>query len=376
MWTLAVMVLVASACERRITVVVDGYGPAASGASGSSGVAGSSGASGSSGAGGSGEAGGSSGSGGVASAGTAGSGPGGGSSGSAGTADAGAAAGGADGANAAGAPCAVDIDCPPPNRTCAVSRCDSGRCEIVDAPVGSRVPDVPADCHASVCDGQGHATSVVLDAINVPLSDDPCAGALCDAFGAVVMAPRAAGTACHTGLRTGTCDGAGHCFECNLTADCPAGLFCDAHHFCGSAACTDVDCGGACPPCVVGKRCLADGDCLSLACDAATTTCIANQCLDHRQDGDETDADCGGGTCRGCGLGQACLFDEDCAYQACDTLTLRCISNQCADHRLDGLETDVDCGGGGCGPCFVGQSCHSNFDCQAGHLCNGAKVCQ
>jgi hypothetical protein len=385
MWSLAVMVLVASACERRITVYVDGYGPTASGvagsgvagasgAAGSSGVAGSSGTAGSNGSAGSSETGGSSGAGGVPAAGSAGSGAGGSSSGSSGSDD--AAADGAGGSNDAGVECAADVDCPPPNRTCALSRCSSGRCENVNAPAGSRVPNVPADCRASVCDDQGHATATVLDPLNVPLSNDPCAGAQCDAFGATVMSPRAAGTACHTGVRTGTCDGAGHCFECNRSADCPPGLFCDAHHFCGSAACTDVDCGGACGPCAVGKRCLVDGDCLSFACDAATTTCVANQCLDHRQDGDETDADCGGGTCRGCALGQACLLDEDCANQACDTLTLRCISNQCADHRLDGQETDVDCGGGACGPCFVGQGCHSNFDCQAGHLCNASKVCQ
>jgi len=356
MWSIAVLLLVASACERRITVYVDEAAP--NGAAGRSGGAGENGSAGAGGAGAEAGAGGASGAGGAASGAAGAASPDGG-----GTADASLA-------------CAVDTDCPPPDSTCALSRCAAGRCTQVDAPSGAKVPDVPADCHASTCDGHGHAMSSVVDVTNVPLSNDPCAVTGCTAFGDTVPKPVAAGTACHVGARKGSCDGAGACVECNRTADCPPGLFCDAHHFCGSAPCTDVDCGGACGPCGLAKRCLADSDCQSFACDAATTTCIQNQCLDHRQDGNETDADCGGGTCQGCGYGQACLLDDDCKYQACDTLTLRCVSNQCADHRVDGNETDIDCGGISCGPCLPGQRCGSNFDCQSGHICNGSKVCQ
>jgi hypothetical protein len=247
----------------------------------------------------------------------------------------------------------------------------------VDAPAGATVPNVPADCHASTCDGAGHATSTAVDPTNVPAADGPCALTTCDAAGQKTTAPRTAGVACNAGPRTTMCDGAGACVECNHSTDCPAGLICDAHHSCGSVPCTDLDCGGACAPCGAGKHCLADADCQSFACDAATTTCILNQCLDHRQDGDETDADCGG-ACPGCDFGQSCLVDEDCRYQACDTLTLKCISNQCADHRLDGQESDVDCGGINCGPCTTGRACKSNFDCQSGHICNGgggSRVC-
>jgi hypothetical protein len=362
------MLVVAAACDRRIVVYVDEPAPSGTGTAGA--ATGTSGASGGSSAGTSGgpsagaSGGSSAGAAGGASAGTGGTTP------DAGSRDAGSG-GGAD-----GPACAVDSDCPPPDRTCAVARCSSGRCEAVDAPAGAAVPNVPADCHASICDGQGRATSIVVDPTNVPSSDNPCVAANCSASGDKGTTPLAAGTTCTSGQRKGTCDGAGSCVECNHTSDCPPGLFCDAHHFCGSAACTDLDCGGACGPCGPGKHCLVDSDCQSLACDAATTTCIQNQCLDHRQDGDETDADCGGGACPGCAVGLACVLDSDCRNQACDTRTLKCISNQCADHRLDGAESDVDCGGGGCGPCFVGQACKSNFDCQSGHFCNGIKVCQ
>src|SRR5262249_38291255 len=146
----------------------------------------------------------------------------------------------------------------------------------------------------------------------------------------------------------GMCDGAGSCVECLRTQDCAPGLYCDASHRCGAAACTDLDCGGACPPCGVGKRCLADADCQSFACDVDTAGCIEDQCLDHVQDGNETAVDCGGGLCEGCGFGQACLLDEDCRSTACDAVSLKCVSDQCADHRVDGMETDVDCGGGEC----------------------------
>jgi hypothetical protein len=143
-----------------------------------------------------------------------------------------------------------------------------------------------------------------------------------------------------------------------------------------TASCSDVDCGGVCPPCGNGKKCLSDADCISAACDAASLTCIASACTDHRQDGVETDADCGGGICLPCALGKSCLLSSDCATQGCDALTLRCVSDPCRDHRKDGFETDLDCGGGTCGACLVGQACGSNFDCQSGHICNSKKVCQ
>jgi len=285
-------------------------------------------------------------------------------------------ASGASGNGDASTACTLDADCPPPDRNCAVSRCNAGRCEVVNAPPAATIPDAPADCHASICDGAGNATGVVVDQTNLPVQASPCVVGTCDASGKPGTALLPAGTACSAGPRTVMCDGAGHCVECNHTTDCAPGLYCDANHLCGSAPCTDLDCGGACTPCDLGKHCIVDADCQSYACDASTGACIQNQCLDHRQDGNETDADCGGGICQGCELGQVCLLDLDCKSQACDVVTLKCVLSQCTDHRLDGAETDVDCGGGGCAACAPGQKCKSNFDCVSGHFCNGSKVCQ
>jgi hypothetical protein len=246
----------------------------------------------------------------------------------------------------------------------------------VNAPSGMKVLDVPADCHATICDGAGHAAGVVVAQSNVPVPAAPCLFGTCDALGRAATAPLPAGAACRVGPGGAVCDGAGRCVECNHVWDCAPGLYCDVNHHCGAAPCTDLDCGGACAPCDLDKRCRVDEDCQSFACDAASARCIQNQCLDHAQDGNETDLDCGGGICKGCELGQACFLDLDCKSQACDAISSKCISDGCADHRTDGAETDVDCGGGACPACEVGKKCNFTFDCPPGHVCGVMKVCQ
>ena len=76
-------------------------------------------------------------------------------------------------------------------------------------------------------------------------------------------------------------------------------------------------------------------------------------------------ADCGGGLCPGCPLGKSCVVDTDCMSLACDAVKLVCIGNSCADHRQDHEETDVDCGGC-CTPCNLAARCDSDRDCQSG----------
>ncbi|HVY32067.1 MAG TPA: hypothetical protein VHB79_36275 [Polyangiaceae bacterium] len=237
---------------------------------------------------------------------------------------------------------------------------------------GTPLANVPADCHATIaCNG-----SSVVDQSNVPTPANPCLVGTCNAAGVPGTAPSAAETPCKAAGGAKLCDGAGKCVRCLHAADCADGEICSDGHECVSGACTDVDCGGACPPCADGKTCAVDADCESFACDVASKTCVTPQCRDHHQDGLETDADCGGGTCPPCVLGKSCVLDEDCASNACDGLKLMCVSWQCADHRLDGFETDIDCGGGVCGACFVGTKCKTNFDCQSGHFCNVDKICQ
>jgi len=152
---------------------------------------------------------------------------------------------------------------------------------------------------------------------------------------------------------------------------------------------TDVDCGGSCAPCGANKSCRVDGDCGATAsgcdaahggcrCDDVSKRCVYDHCFDNKSDDGESGLDCGGDVCAVCGLGGGCQQDTDCSSQACDAASLKCIANPCSDHRQDGRETDVDCGGANtCVRCRPGMRCLGNGDCQAGHTCStdGSLVC-
>jgi len=197
--------------------------------------------------------------------------------------------------------------------------------------------------------------------------------------------------------------GAGLGQACLQSSDCSAnaagcdvtlgGCACDAlSHTCVRSHCfdhaidageSDVDCGGFCDRCSPGEKCGGDADCSLYAtgcdvcmCDRNTATCVHDHCVDHKLDVDETDVDCGGSKCSECENGKLCRVNSDCVTSACDPTTHRCVSDQCADHRKDGAETDVDCGGGVCPLCGIAKHCSSNFDCVPGHFCNGTRICQ
>ena len=79
----------------------------------------------------------------------------------------------------------------------------------VHAPSGAKVLDVPADCHATICDGAGHAAGAVVAQSNVPAPDGPCIVGTCDDLGRAGTAPRPAGTGCSAAPKGAVCDGAG-----------------------------------------------------------------------------------------------------------------------------------------------------------------------
>jgi hypothetical protein len=117
----------------------------------------------------------------------------------------------------------------------------------------------------------------------------------------------------------------------------------------GAAGCTvwapGVACGSACCP-----------GCQQVSCDAGSSALCW--------------------VCPPGANGNPCEQDTDCASGACDAVTHQCITDQCADHRQDGQESDVDCGGPYCNKCRVNEQCQSNPDCQPGHICNSGHVCQ
>jgi Cys-rich repeat protein len=240
------------------------------------------------------------------------------------------------------------------------------------------VLDFPPDCHATTaCDGAGNAT-LVIDQSNTPTADNPCLAGTCNKAGATGTMPLPSGTRCSTELFKGTCNGAGSCVQCLADKDCPLGQTCNPLHNGVGEPCSDTNCGGACPACV-GKHCAKDVDCASRVCDPQSQKCVTDpQCLDQQPDGNETDVDCGGGTCSLCAFGKACLIDVDCASLACDAISQSCVADHCVDHKIDADETDQDCGGTdmACPRCGIAKKCFSNWDCVSGHFCNGSKVCQ
>ncbi|HZR81485.1 MAG TPA: hypothetical protein VFD92_10355 [Candidatus Binatia bacterium] len=94
-------------------------------------------------------------------------------------------------------------------------------------------------------------------------------------------------------------------------------------------------------------------------------------CADGIRNDRETGVDCGGGACAACGVGQGCHEASDCATGVC---TAGVCQATCDDEARDGSETDVDCGGGACPACAPGQACLVASDCSSG-VCTGG-VCR
>ena len=66
-----------------------------------------------------------------------------------------------------------------------------------------------------------------------------------------------------------------------------------------------------------GAKCSKPSDCKSAVCDAVKMTCTPTSCSNGVLDPNETDIDCGGGTCAGCRSGQACWASIDCESHVC-----------------------------------------------------------
>lgn len=130
-------------------------------------------------------------------------------------------------------------------------------------------------------------------------------------------------------------------------------------------------CGGLCPACADGESCEVASDCASDTCEA--NVCIpAPTCSDQKINGAETDTDCGGGTCSACGLTAHCTRASDCLSALCDAGVCAPMPT-CSDSVINGAETDMDCGGGTCPTCALDAHCTRASDCTSG-LCKSG-VC-
>lgn len=98
------------------------------------------------------------------------------------------------------------------------------------------------------------------------------------------------------------------------------------------------------------------------------------QCRNNAQDLGETDVDCGGTLCPKCIDGKTCVSGTDCVGGFCDPVTTKCKTPNCTDNQLNGNESDIDCGGGTCQKCTFGRKCKAGTDCTSG-VCGGNGTC-
>ncbi|CAF1027112.1 unnamed protein product, partial [Adineta steineri] len=124
---------------------------------------------------------------------------------------------------------------------------------------------------------------------------------------------------------------------------------------------TDIDCGGSCLTCAVGKKCTLTKDCDNVQC--INNICASATCNDAIKNNGETDVDCGGSNCSPCGTGKACSGARDCVSKSCASGI--CKNKTCSDGIMNGDETDIDCGGS-CPVCGVYQMCNVDQDCSTG----------
>jgi hypothetical protein len=126
---------------------------------------------------------------------------------------------------------------------------------------------------------------------------------------------------------------------------------------------TDVDCGGSdCNGCGLGKACTQPDDCSAGQC--LSGFCLMQGCDNAVRDGAETGVDCGGG-CKGCPDGDPCGTGSDCENHVCNP-DGHCASPTCDDGVLNGDETARDCGGTMCDGCAAGATCTEPTDCLSG----------
>ncbi len=174
----------------------------------------------------------------------------------------------------------------------------------------------------------------------------------------------------------GGCSGCGLGKRCDNNNDCSSG-YCSYDSELGYSVCaqpehcnnqvfdevldeTDVDCGGDCEPCENGMDCIEDSDCESKFCKDGT--CSQPSCTDSVKNGFETDVDCGG-VCLECSDGKGCEENSDCLSGYCGDDNI-CHPTSCIDSIRNGDETDVDCGGS-CDGCDVNKACIDHSDCRA-----------
>src|SRR5262249_25043500 len=116
-------------------------------------------------------------------------------------------------------------------------------------------------------------------------------------------------------------------------------------------------------------ECMSAADCPPTSTACIVPTCTGGQCLTKVAPDGSMCMNSGGKVCTGA-VCVACIADGDCSPNNTCTPDHTCIG-QCTNMLKDGNETDVDCGGGSCAPCATGKSCAVDNDCVSTDACQG-----
>ena len=260
-----------------------------------------------------------------------------------------------------------DLDVAIDGNACTDDVCSAGAPSKPPSAAGAAC----AESGGAVCDGAGHCVACVTAA--------QCTGGVCVNNACVSL------TCVDSVESPGETDvdcGGDECPPCPPGKKCATGSDCTSlvcASVCLPPSCgdkvkngveTDVDCGGGdCPVgCGAGKACVVDGDCRGGVCDAGA---CAPTCTDEAKNLDETDADCGG-SCPPCVNGGTCAWDGDCTSHVCAAGACVTPPASCQSGAKDGTETDVDCGGSACPGCGVGEACSVDADCASRRCVAGA----
>ncbi|MBK8253578.1 MAG: hypothetical protein IPK82_13035 [Polyangiaceae bacterium] len=228
--------------------------------------------------------------------------------------------------------------------------------------------------------GTGGTCGGCCSPADCPTPSNPCMGATCEA-GTCGEAPVVDGTPAST-QTSGDCKKtvcqSGAAQDQNDDTDTP-----NDNNDCTADSCSNgspqsspeamgTQCaGGVCNDAGVCVECLSDADCPANepTCDVGANNCVPATCTDGDKNGTETDVDCGGGVCSPCDVGDDCQQGSDCTSGVCgggDT----CAAPECNDNVKNGDETDVDCGDVCPNQCGPGQGCNIDNDCE-GDDCTG-----
>jgi len=194
----------------------------------------------------------------------------------------------------------------------ACCKLDLGICVIEDAAVECRAASGTCNPVAEVCDGENKTC---------PVDEVAATGTTCTA------------SLSSGGTETGTCffgkciAPEEQCYLAGFLAQLCSPVSCNAELACQGTSPSGCFSANEITP-LDGTKCDTGKSCFQGVCVADATLPLPEDlegCTNNVKDGSETDVDCGGGSCPPCFGGQNCTVDTDCVFPAsCNATTLIC----------------------------------------------------